>query len=146
MPSTATAPRKISDTSSGSRPRYPTGNHSRKGRHAEDLRGLNSVCADRAARSTEASGVKVFSLAPPGTCSSSFAAHLSGRSISPADLARAVESPLSTATRWLSALGDSGLATSDDNGQSDVGAKLTREGAAKLQSPANRWASAFVSN
>lgn len=59
-----------------------------------------------------------------------FAAHLGGRSMSVSDLARAVEAPLSTTNRWLSALSEKRLAVREPPSHST--AKLTREGAEKL--------------
>lgn len=75
-----------------------------------------------------------------------FVAHLAEREVALAELARAIDVPLSTTSRWLTALREKGLVISDDSaGRARSRAKLTHEGAEKLRSLGDRWGSAFLS-
>lgn len=76
-----------------------------------------------------------------------YAAMLGKRSMSPADLSRAINAPASTTRRWLSALGDRGLVESrvDAIGASGPWISLTEEGALKIKQLIDHWGAAFVS-
>lgn len=75
-----------------------------------------------------------------------YAAKLGSRSMSLADLARAIETPHSTTTRWIAVLKARGLATESDATDPDQQwVRLTDEGASKMKSLIDRWGSAFLS-
>jgi DNA-binding MarR family transcriptional regulator len=74
-------------------------------------------------------------------------AHLGGRITLVIDLARAIETPLSTTRRWIAALMERGLVqlTTDLSDAGQVQVELTAEAIAKLEHLGNHWGSAFVS-
>lgn len=76
-----------------------------------------------------------------------YAAELGGRTMTLADLARAINTPSPVATRWQAALEDNGLtrSTVDPADPGCVRVRLTPEGSSKMEHLAHRWASAFVS-
>lgn len=74
-----------------------------------------------------------------------YAAKLAGRTMTLKQLALAVETPPSTAARWLSALDEHGLTTLAGRPDEDGGlVSLSAEGLSKLDRLARRWGSAFV--
>jgi DNA-binding MarR family transcriptional regulator len=76
-----------------------------------------------------------------------YAARLGEREVSLEDVARAIDTPESTVTRWVRALEERGLVHSriDLDEAHEVWISLTDEGADKLGDLANHWGTAFVS-
>lgn len=74
-------------------------------------------------------------------------AHLSKRTISLPELARAIETPLSTTERWVVELQNRGLVsvTTSPSDADRVQVELMQEAASKLEQLGNQWGSAFVS-
>lgn len=76
-----------------------------------------------------------------------YAACMGERSMSMAELARAIETPQSTTARWIAALESRGLVSSKTNSSSPDRAQiqLTSDGALKMRHLGDHWGSAFVS-
>jgi len=74
-----------------------------------------------------------------------YAAKLANRRMSPSELARAVGAPSSVIARWIEALADAGVLTSDRiQDETEGPVRLTDEGAAKVAQLVDQWASAFL--
>jgi DNA-binding MarR family transcriptional regulator len=76
-----------------------------------------------------------------------YAAKLGSRSMSLAELAKAIETPHSTTTRWIAVLDGRGLVASerDSAEPQKLWISLTDEGALKMKSLIDRWGAAFLS-
>ena len=76
-----------------------------------------------------------------------YAARLGERTVCPADLALAIDTPISTTSRWITALNRRGLVETSGNPveATVTQIQLSEEGFAKMQKLADRWVSAFVS-
>lgn len=76
-----------------------------------------------------------------------YAASLTGRSVTLADLATAVRAPVPTIARWIAALKERSLVelSSDPPGSPNLRIGLTAEGSRKMKGLADQWGSAFVS-
>jgi DNA-binding MarR family transcriptional regulator len=76
-----------------------------------------------------------------------YAAKLGKRSMSSADLSRAINTPASTTRRWLSALEGRGFVEwrSDVIGGSGTWIRLSDEGASKIKQLIDHWGAAFLS-
>jgi DNA-binding MarR family transcriptional regulator len=70
-----------------------------------------------------------------------YGAKLGDRHVTGSELARAIEAPQSTTTRWIAALQDRGLIERAANGTS---VKLSAQGASQMEQLAGKWASAFL--
>lgn len=76
-----------------------------------------------------------------------YAASLSGRDVTLADLAIAIRAPLPTAARWIAALKERALVelSSDSPVSPNLRISLTAQGSRKMKGLADQWGSAFVS-
>jgi DNA-binding MarR family transcriptional regulator len=76
-----------------------------------------------------------------------YAATLGKRSMSPAELSRAINTPASTTGRWLSALEACALIESRSDAILGPGTwiRLTDEGASKIKQLVDHWGAAFLS-
>ena len=76
-----------------------------------------------------------------------YAARLGQRRMFLRELARSIDTPQSTAARWISVLSDRGLVTTTNERRETAGAaiELSAEGAAVMQRLVSYWGSAFQS-
>ena len=107
---------------------------------------IRSILLVRNARD-EVLGVNLFSDPAWDLLLELYAAHLSRRKMSLADLHVATDTPQSTIARWIAALEKADLVQRfvDPSQPATVFISLTADGASKMQHLADHWASAFVS-
>ena len=73
-----------------------------------------------------------------------FGAKLGGRSITASDLARSIQTPLSTTLRWISALQQRGLIECEIIEGDARSVELSSEGVSRMERLGSRWATAFL--